>query len=55
MAMYIWEKYVYSVLSIKYLKASMPNTSLQIYLGIEAFNDNRKVEIETVHYKCPFI
>ena len=48
-------KYVYNVSSIKYLKAYMSNTSLQISNGIEAFNDNRKAEFETVHLKCPRI
>ena len=43
-------KYVYNVSSIKYLKAYMPNTSQQVSNGIEAFNDNRKTELETVHY-----
>ena len=55
MALYIGEKYVYHAWSIKYLKQYMPNTSLQITNGIEAFNDNRKAEFETVHYKCPCI
>ena len=54
MALYLWEKYIDNVASIKYLKAYMPNTSQQIS-GIEAFNDNRKAEFETVHYICPCI
>ena len=36
---------------IKYLKASLPHTSLHIYSDNAPFEDNDKAEFDLVHYR----